>query len=128
MRQHTEVVLPLSPDELERAVAGPAERIGLSIESGLVAEITADVVDQPGTLPLLQYALTELFEQRDDGHLGQQTYRMIGGVTGAMARRAEALYAGLDSAGQEATRQFFCDWWLWAERANIIAGALFVRK
>jgi WD40 repeat protein/serine/threonine protein kinase len=107
MRQHTEVVLPLSPDEMERAIAGPAERVGLFVEPGLVTEIVADVMDQPGTLPLLQYALTELFEQRDNNHLSLKTYHAIGGVTGAMARRAEELYAGLDGAGQEVTRQLF---------------------
>ena len=33
-------------------------------EPGLVARIVADVVDQPGALPLLQYALTELFDRQ----------------------------------------------------------------
>ena len=107
MRRHTEVVLPLSSAEMERAIAGPAERVGLLVEPGLVAKMAADVADQPGTLPLLQYALTELFEQRHDNQLNLQAYRMIGGITGALARRAEELYAGSDGIGREATRQIF---------------------
>ena len=65
LRQRSEFVLPLTPDELEQAIVGPAERVGLQFEAGLVSAILRDVSDQPGALPLLQYALTELFEQRD---------------------------------------------------------------
>ena len=54
----------MSPAELERAVDGPAEALGVRFEPGLVAQIVADVVDRRGALPLLQYALTELFDRR----------------------------------------------------------------
>ncbi len=107
MRQQTEVVLPLSSVELERAIAGPAERVDVALEPGLMAEIVADVTDQPGTLPLLQYALTELFERRSGSTLTLEAYQEIGGVLGALGRRAEELYAGLSAEGQEAARQLF---------------------
>ena len=35
----TEAIVPLSPDELERAIEGPAERVGVSLGPALVAEI-----------------------------------------------------------------------------------------
>jgi WD40 repeat protein len=105
--QRTKVVLPLSAAELERAIAGPAERVDVPLEPGLVAAIVADVSEQPGALPLLQYALTELFEHREGDTLALEAYRASGGVRGALARRAEALYAGLDPAGQELGRQLF---------------------
>ena len=63
MQRRSELVLPLTPDEMERAIVGPAERVGLRLEAGLPEAISADVIDQPGALPLLQYALTELFER-----------------------------------------------------------------
>ncbi|MGD9144483.1 MAG: protein kinase [Anaerolineae bacterium] len=107
VRQHTEVVLPLSSTELERAIAGPAERVGVDLEPGLLAEIVADVTDQPGALPLLQYALTELFEGRAGNLLTQEAYHGLGGVLGALGQRAEELYQGLDADGQEAARQLF---------------------
>jgi hypothetical protein len=66
-----------------------------------------DVGEQPGTLPLLQYALTELFERREGRLLTLQAYRESGGVLGALARRADAIYGGLDDAGQDAARQLF---------------------
>jgi len=107
LRQRTEVVMPLMADELVRAIAGPAERVGVTLEPGLVAEIVADVNEQPSALPLLQYALTELFEQRAGRHLTRKAYQSVGGVGGALARRAEEVYAGLDRAGKSATRQLF---------------------
>ena len=107
VRQRTEFVLPLSPDELEQAIAGPARRAGLAVETGLVQRIVREIGDQPGGLPLLQYALTELFERRQGRRLTLEAYVQSGGVTGALARRAEELYTGLSAPEQEAARQLF---------------------
>jgi len=107
VRESTEVVLPLTREELERAIVEPAERAGLGLESGLVTAIMLDVGEQPGTLPLLQFALTELFERRDGRWLTLQAYREIGGVSGALARRADELYGTLDESGQKTARQMF---------------------
>lgn len=103
----TEVVPPLTPDELQRAVVRPAERAGLAVDPALVAQVAADVVEQPGALPLVQYALTELFDRRADGRLTLEAYRDIGGVVGAIAARAEHLFASRDPAEQETVRQLF---------------------
>ncbi|MGD8753887.1 MAG: protein kinase, partial [Anaerolineales bacterium] len=103
----TETVLPLSAEELERAIVKPAERVGVRYEQGLVASIVGEVHYQPGALPLLQYALTELFEERDGRLLTHEAYEGIGRAVGALASRAEATYAELDEAGQEAVKQMF---------------------
>jgi WD40 repeat protein len=102
-----EAITPMSPEELERAIVGPAERVGLDVEPGLVAAMVADVIDRPGALPLLQYALTELADREDIGALTLSAYRKIGGVSGALARRAEHLYDALDEAERVACRQLF---------------------
>jgi len=107
MRARTEIVLPLSTDEIERAISGPAERVGMHVEPALLSAIVADVNDQPGALPLLQYALTELFERRDGHTLTLTSYQDIGGTLGALARRAEELFESLGDEGQEAARQMF---------------------
>jgi len=107
VRQRTEFVLPLMPDELEQAIVGPTERAGLRLEPELVPTIIREIGDQPGTLPLLQYALTELFERREGRKLTVAAYRESGGVLGALARRADELYQGLDESGQEMARQLF---------------------
>ncbi len=102
-----ETVRPLTPEELERAIAGPVERLGIGFEPGLEARIAADVADQPGALPLLQYTLTELFDRREATTLSLDGYRALGGVDGALGKRAEELYASLDPGAQAAAKQLF---------------------
>ncbi len=107
VRRRNEVVLPLSADEMREAIVGPAEHAGVTVETGLVAAIIAEIAEQPGALPLLQYALTEVFERREGNVLTLNAYHESGGVLGALARRAEELYQQTDADGQEAMRQVF---------------------
>jgi WD40 repeat protein len=79
----------------------------VDIEPRVRAEILTDVGDQPGALPMLQYALTELFEQREDSLVTMDSYRRIGGISGAIAGRAEGLYESQGPTGQDAARQLF---------------------
>ena len=105
--ERTAVVLPLSPEELEQAIRLPAEAVGVSIEGRLLAAIVHDIYDRPGAFPLMQYALTELFERRVGRRLTVNAYQDSGGVLGALGKRAEQIYAALDPSGQEAARQVF---------------------
>src|SRR5688572_4207039 len=107
MNRRFEFVLPLTADEVERAIAGPVQRAGLRLEKGLVSTIIREAGNQPGTLPLLQHALSELFERRAGRTLTNKAYCEIGGVLGALVRSAEVIYALLDESGQSATRQLF---------------------
>jgi WD40 repeat protein len=107
MNRRFEFVLPLTPDELERAVLSPAQRVGLKMEKGLVSTIVREVGNQPGALPLLQYALSELFEKREGRMLTNKAYQEIGGALGALGRSAETIYSDLDEDGQSAARQLF---------------------
>jgi WD40 repeat protein/serine/threonine protein kinase len=100
-------VTPLTPRDLARAVAGPAEAVGVTVEPALVAESSVEFADHPGALPLLEYALTEAFERRGYHQLTLDAYRAIGGMSGALARRADAFYEGLDDTGKECVRQLF---------------------
>jgi WD40 repeat protein/DNA-binding SARP family transcriptional activator/class 3 adenylate cyclase/tRNA A-37 threonylcarbamoyl transferase component Bud32 len=103
----TEAVPPLTPDELEQAIRGPTEQVGVRAERGVVAEMIADVAHQPGALPLLQYALTELFEQRDEGRLTLDAYERMGRVGGALSAAADRLYESTDAEGRRAIKQVF---------------------
>lgn len=96
-----------SADDLAGAIEGPARRVGVRFEPGLVSRIVADIEDQPGALPLLQYALTELFGARRSDVLTLDGYQATGGVIGALGRRAEELFARLDPSEQAAARQVF---------------------
>ena len=100
---------PMSEQDLGRAIAAPAEKLLRSFQPGLTQRLIADVRGRPGDLPLLQFALTELWE-RDamGGVLTEETYRGLGadlpdgthlpGAQGALIRRAEQLWQDLDEA------------------------------
>ncbi|MGD2078656.1 MAG: protein kinase, partial [Chloroflexota bacterium] len=107
LKANTEIILPMTAEELTWAVREPARRMGVGLEEGLTEVIVADVADQPGSLPLMQYALTELFERRQGRRMTRETYQEIGGAMGALGRRAERLYGKLNEDEQEAARQLF---------------------
>ena len=107
MRSRMITLLPLTADGLEYAIARPAEQVGVTFEPGLVASIVAEVNYQPGALPLLQYALTELFRRRVGRVLTCEAYQAMGGTVGALTRRADEIYESQDEAGREAVRQLF---------------------
>ena len=100
-------VSPLTADELEAAIVEPVRRQGATYEPGLVARIMADVGDQPGALPLLQYALTELFDTNVSGVLRSESYDEIGGLTGALASRAEETLDRMTPDQQTIARRLF---------------------
>ena len=80
----TFAVTPMTASELQQAIVEPAERVGVRFESGLVAMMVGDVVARPGALPLLQFTLAELFEQRMNATVTVQTYEELGGIGGAL--------------------------------------------
>jgi DNA-binding SARP family transcriptional activator/WD40 repeat protein len=100
-------VSPPTRDSLARAITQPALSVGVSLDPGLVTRIIDDVREQPGGLPLLQFALTELFTRRDGDILTVDAYEASGSVEGALAKRAEEAYTSLSPQGKEAARQLF---------------------
>jgi hypothetical protein len=56
---------PLVEADLEAAITKPAKLQGHSFGEGLLGAILQDVGREQGILPLLQFALTELWEKRD---------------------------------------------------------------
>lgn len=107
VRSNSEVIVPLTVRELEQAIIAPVERLGMRLETGLATTIIDDVGEQPGTLPLLEYALTELFEHREGMILTLDGYKATGGVSRALAKRADQLYDGFEKNTQAMARQLF---------------------
>ena len=103
--EHQLLVGPLSPDGLRDAIEEPARLAGLELEPGLARRILADVSDEPGALPLLEHLLLELWRRRRGRLLTLEAYAACGGVGGALARRANDVYAGLGPDGQEVARR-----------------------
>ena len=100
-------ITPLEAAELEAVVREPAARVGVSIESPLLAQIVSDMSEHPGALPLLQYTLTELFDIRSGSELRVAEYQRIGGLRGTLSRRAEEMLSAMRDREQELARQLF---------------------
>lgn len=98
------LVGPMDQSDLRRAMTAPAEKVGLFYEKGLVETILDDLGSEPGLLPLLQHTLLELWERRRGAWLTTDAYHEIGGVRGALSKRADAIYASLTPAQQHAAR------------------------
>ncbi len=105
LARHQYLVGPMDEAGLRAAVEEPARAVGLEFESGLVDTILEDVARAPGTLPLLEHALFELWERRRGGMLTLEAYRETGGVHGAIAKRAETIYEGFDASRQAIVRR-----------------------
>lgn len=108
MLQHGLLLLgPMARTELRSAIERPARLHGAAFEPGLVDRILDDVGEEPGALPLLEFALTLLWERNASGWLTHAVYQEIGQVEGALTRRADQVLAALDEADRERARQVF---------------------
>ncbi|MGK7931233.1 MAG: WD40 repeat domain-containing protein, partial [Microcystaceae cyanobacterium] len=73
---------PLKEKEIENIIVKPAQRQGFKIETGLLAQLLKDVSEEKNFLPLLEFALTLLWEKRDQYNkiLTLQAYQQLGTV------------------------------------------------
>jgi WD40 repeat protein len=99
------IATEMTTANLLRAIEGPAQAVGLRYEQGLVDQILEDVKSEPGSLPLLQYALRELYKRRDGAKLTLDAYETIGGVQQALARHAEVIFQALNVKQQDIMRR-----------------------
>jgi WD40 repeat protein/energy-coupling factor transporter ATP-binding protein EcfA2 len=103
----TFLMRPLTESELRETVTLPALLSGLRFEPGLAEALVSAVRAQPGNLPLLQFALLQLWMERRDNELTWEAYHRIGELRGAIARRAEQVFTGLPEPRQQAARHAF---------------------
>ncbi|HEY9832591.1 MAG TPA: caspase family protein, partial [Stenomitos sp.] len=109
IQQHLVTVTPMTQEELEQAITEPAKKVGLDVERELVGEMIADVADSPGSLPLLQYTLTELWQQRTVDRLILSSYTRLGGVKGTLQKRANEVYESLSPEEQQTAKRIFLE-------------------
>ena len=107
LQDHNVILGPMTHEELARAIASPAAKQGRAFESGLAERIMGDVGDEPGNLPLLEFALTTLWERQSAGWLTHDAYEAIGRVEGALAGYADQVYKQLRPEEQEVARRVF---------------------
>lgn len=97
-----EYIGAMRDDELRRAIEEPARRGRWELEPGLVELLLHDVGHEPGALPLLSHALLETWHRRRGRVLTLSGYAASGGVRGAIAETAEAVFADQFNPEQKA--------------------------
>jgi WD40 repeat protein/energy-coupling factor transporter ATP-binding protein EcfA2 len=103
----TEILAPMTEKELRDAIERPAEKSGVKLEPGLADLILSELKDEPGNLPLLEFALTQLWDRQHSGKLTHDAYKAVGGVNEALARHADAVYREFSHEEREQLRQVF---------------------
>ncbi len=101
------LVTPLEDHEVRDVIVGPASSAGVPVEPELVAAMVRDVGSSAAALPLLEYALADLYDRAGSGSLTLESLQAAGGISGALVKRAEELYSDLDESGRATTRQAF---------------------
>ena len=87
-----EYIGAMSRAELLDAIVKPAALGNWKIQEGLVDLMLEDIGAEPGALPLLSHALLETWNHRRGRTLTLSAYRESGGVRGAIAQTAEAVF------------------------------------
>lgn len=107
----TVMLTQMEEDELKSAIVRPAQALGRELEPDLIEQLITDVRGRPGDLPLLEFALKELW--KIDGERGVLTvaaYNRLGelkpgervrGVRGAIIKRADAEWDNQRRKGHE---------------------------
>ncbi|MGH1437138.1 MAG: caspase family protein [Lewinella sp.] len=105
------VVPSFSLDEIREVITRPAAQAVLFYEpEDLVEQLSEEVSQAPGALPLLSFTLSELYHAylksgRQDRSLAEEDYQKLGGVIGALRTRADAEYKALTPDEQSSMRK-----------------------
>ena len=118
--QSRQVVLgPMSAEQVRQAIVAPARRADLEVEDGLVELLLRDLdpktptapdsqgAHEPGALPLLSHALLSTWELSSTSTITVADYRASGGISDAITRTAEGVFAKLPDGQQEMARRLF---------------------
>jgi KaiC/GvpD/RAD55 family RecA-like ATPase len=98
----------MSRPELESTIVEPAKLVALTFDPPqLVSRILDEAGEDEGMLPLLQYALTETWELREDNVITADCYLRSGGVREALRLTAERTFEELSPDDQRAACRLF---------------------
>ena len=93
------IIRPAKAAELTFGVGPNGERLEQLLRD--------EVYREPDALPLLQFTLNELYQNRSGNELTYEAYRQLGGVSGSIATRAEAVLKSDSVESRQAVRRLF---------------------
>jgi WD40 repeat protein/tetratricopeptide (TPR) repeat protein len=103
----TELLGPMDRAEMAQAIEKPANLQGVGFEDKLVDRLLDDVGEEEGSLPLLEFALFELWQHQQGRLLTHAAYEEIGQVKGALSRHAEKVFQGLTTLERKRASRVF---------------------
>ncbi|NEN89829.1 MAG: AAA family ATPase [Okeania sp. SIO3H1] len=109
LRKGVLLLSSMNLEEVRAVIEKPAKNLGVSFEYGLVQRILNDVQQEPGNLPLplLEFALTELWQKRTQNQLTHSAYENIGEISGVLTRYVDEKYHQLSKHEKERVRRIF---------------------
>jgi len=102
-----ELVPAMKPEDLHRAIAEPAGNAGHPLDDATVDLLIEQAREHEGVLPLLEFALEQIWNGMASGVEPSATIKKIGGVGGALAYKAKEIYNRLDDKEKRIAKRAF---------------------
>jgi hypothetical protein len=100
-------VYPLRESDLRDVMKEPARQIGLKFQVGLVKQLVSEIYGDPVGLPLLQFALLKLWENREGDTITWAAMNRLQNCQWALVQSAEAFYESLSNELKRTARLVF---------------------
>ncbi|NET29101.1 PDZ domain-containing protein [Okeania sp. SIO1I7] len=105
--ERDKLITPMNDEELREAIALPAEKFEVEFADELIKRMIQDYRQNSGHLPMLQFALEELWKRQKYGVISLASYEEIGGLTQVLGDYAEKIYGLLSQEEKEQARYIF---------------------
>ncbi|MCP4697418.1 MAG: hypothetical protein GY862_11280 [Gammaproteobacteria bacterium] len=105
---HQSIIVPImGSEELRDAIERPAQATGYPLDASTVNLLLEQSVGHQGTLPLLQFALLQIWEGMAQGIPPAETLQRTNGIGGILVQTAEELYSTLSEYDKHIARRVF---------------------
>ncbi|NMF66620.1 nSTAND1 domain-containing NTPase [Brasilonema octagenarum] len=108
LQEYTPLLLtPMDKKELRDAIEKPALKMKVELEEGLTSKLINSVGEHPGRLPLLEFALTQLWSKQKNWYLTHKAYEEIGGLEKGLAKHADEVLKNLSEEEKQQAQRVF---------------------
>ncbi len=105
--ERDKLITPMNDEELREAIALPAEKFEVEFADDLINRMIQEYRQNSGHLPMLQFALEELWKRQKYGVISLASYEEIGGLTQVLGDYAEKIYCQLSQEEKKQARYIF---------------------
>lgn len=107
LQKYQQLLIPLNEEELREVIINPSANLEVDFADGLVDEIVRDSQEIADNLPMLEFALTELWQKQKSGIISYISYKELGGVSQSLTDHANKVLNQLNEQQQQQARQIF---------------------